>query len=47
MVSTPTLAVELQKQLLTRERELVSRELTIAPWDDGTVAFEHTLGGCA
>jgi hypothetical protein len=38
-----TLAVELQGQLLARERELVSREGIIAAWEDGLVAFERAL----
>jgi hypothetical protein len=34
-------AVELQVQLLARERELDNREDAIAAWEDGLVAFEH------
>jgi hypothetical protein len=37
-------AVELREQLLARERELESREGSIATWEDGLVAFEHALG---
>jgi hypothetical protein len=37
-------AVELQGQLLARERELDSREGAITAWEDGLAAFEHTLG---
>jgi hypothetical protein len=38
------MAVELQEKLLARERELDSREGTIAVWEDGLVAFERALG---
>jgi hypothetical protein len=38
------LVVELQEQLLARERELDSREGTIAMYEDGLLAFEHALG---
>jgi hypothetical protein len=37
-------AIELQGQVLARERELDSREGIIAAWEDGLVAFEHALG---
>jgi hypothetical protein len=37
-------AIELQGQVLARERELDSREGIIAAWEDGLVAFERTLG---
>jgi hypothetical protein len=37
-------AIELQGQLLARERELDSREGIIAAWEDGLVAFECALG---
>jgi hypothetical protein len=37
-------AVELQGQLIARERELDSRECDIAAWDDVLVAFERALG---
>jgi hypothetical protein len=37
-------AVELQGQLIARERELDSRECDIATWDDVLVAFERALG---
>jgi hypothetical protein len=37
-------AVELREQLLAEERELESREVAIAAWEDGLVAFEHALG---
>jgi hypothetical protein len=35
---------ELQEQLLTRERELASREGAIVAWEDGLMASECTLG---
>jgi hypothetical protein len=35
---------ELREQLLTRERELDSREGAIAAWVDGLVAFKRALG---
>jgi hypothetical protein len=37
-------AVELQGQLLARERELDSREGVITAWEDGLAAFERALG---
>jgi hypothetical protein len=37
-------AVELQEQLLFRERQLDSREGTIITWEDGLAAFECILG---
>jgi hypothetical protein len=37
-------AVELQEQLLTRERFLDSRKGAISMWKDGLAASEHTLG---
>jgi hypothetical protein len=37
-------AVELQGQLLARERELVSREGVVVTWEEGLVAFSSTLG---
>jgi hypothetical protein len=43
-VATPALVIELQEQLLARERELDSREGTIAMYEDGLLAFEHALG---
>jgi hypothetical protein len=36
--------VELQGQLLVRERELDSKEYAITVWEDGLVASEHALG---
>jgi hypothetical protein len=36
---------ELPHQLLTRERELDSREGAIATWEDRLATSEHTLGG--
>jgi hypothetical protein len=36
--------VELQEQLLARERELESREGAISTWEDGLAAFECALG---
>jgi hypothetical protein len=44
VVATSAVAVELREQLLARERELESREGSIATWEDGLVAFEHALG---
>jgi hypothetical protein len=38
------MAIELQEQLLVRERELDSWEGAIAAWDDGLVAFECAQG---
>jgi hypothetical protein len=38
------MSIELQGQLLARERELDSREGAITAWKDGLVAFERTLG---
>jgi hypothetical protein len=35
--------VELQEQLLTRERELDSREGAVAVWEEGMVAFARVL----
>jgi hypothetical protein len=35
---------ELQEQLFTRERELVSRESVIVMWEDGLTASECALG---
>jgi hypothetical protein len=37
-------AVELQGQLLARERELGSREGVIPTWEDALAAFVRTLG---
>jgi hypothetical protein len=37
-------AAELQEQLLTQERELDSREGTIAAWEDGLAAYKCALG---
>jgi hypothetical protein len=36
--------VELQGQLLARERELDSREGAIVVWEQGLAAFAHVLG---
>jgi hypothetical protein len=44
-VATLVVAVELQEQLLARERELESREGAITAWEDGFMTFEHALGG--
>jgi hypothetical protein len=38
------MAIELQEQLLARERELDSWEGSIAAWEDGLVAFERAHG---
>jgi hypothetical protein len=46
MVAMSVVAVELREMLLTQERELDSREGTIAAWEDGLAAFENALGGC-
>jgi hypothetical protein len=35
---------EMQEQLLTREREMDSKEGTIIAWEDGLVSSEHALG---
>jgi hypothetical protein len=43
VVATSTVVVELREQLLTRERELESKEGVIAAWEDGLAAFEHAL----
>jgi hypothetical protein len=45
MVAMSVVAVELREMLLTQERELDSREGTIAAWEDGLAAFERALGG--
>jgi hypothetical protein len=37
-------AIELQGQLLTQERELDSREGAITTWEDGLVTFECAPG---
>jgi hypothetical protein len=42
-VATSVVVVNLQEQLLARERELDSREGTLTTWEDGLVDFEHTL----
>jgi hypothetical protein len=44
MVVMSTVLDELQEQLLTRERELYSREGAIIAWENGLVASECTLG---
>jgi hypothetical protein len=36
--------IELQEQVLVRERELDNREGAITMWEDGLVAFECALG---
>jgi hypothetical protein len=36
--------IELQEQLLSRERELDSQEGAIIAWEEGLVAFAPTLG---
>jgi hypothetical protein len=36
-------AVDLQGKLLARERELNSQEGVIVAWEEGLVAFAHTL----
>jgi hypothetical protein len=36
-------AVEVQVQFLTRERELDSREGAIVSWEEGLAAFAHVL----
>jgi hypothetical protein len=36
--------VELQGQLLARERELDSREGAVVTWEEGLAAFVHTCG---
>jgi hypothetical protein len=41
---TSAMVVELQEQLLARERELDSREGTLMAWEYGLVAFECALG---
>jgi hypothetical protein len=38
-------AIELQGQLLAWERELDSREGTIAMWEEGLAVFMHAWGG--
>jgi hypothetical protein len=43
-MSTSTMAVELQEQLLTRDKELDSRKCAIIAWEDGLAALEHALG---
>jgi hypothetical protein len=43
-VATPGLVIELQEQLLARERESDSREGTVAMYEDGLLAFERALG---
>jgi hypothetical protein len=43
-VAVSVVAIELQVQLLARERELDSKKGAIMEWEDGLVAFEHTLG---
>jgi hypothetical protein len=45
VVATSTAAVELQVQLLAREKELDSRKGAIAAWEDGLTAFVHALVG--
>jgi hypothetical protein len=37
-------ATELQEQLLAREKQLGSREGTVAVWEDGLSASERALG---
>jgi hypothetical protein len=44
VVAVSVVAIELQVQLLARERELDSKKGAIMAWEDGLVAFEHTLG---
>jgi hypothetical protein len=44
VVVASAMAVELQEQLLARERELGSREGTFMGWEDGMLFFECTLG---
>jgi hypothetical protein len=43
-MATSTMVEELQEQLFTRERELVSRESVVVMWEDGLTASECTLG---
>jgi hypothetical protein len=43
-VATSSVADKLWEQLLARERDLDSREGTIAAWEDGLLAFEFAIG---
>jgi hypothetical protein len=43
-VATSSVADKLWEQLLARERDLDSREGTIAAWEDGLLASEFSIG---